>query len=145
MNLNEQRIQEILSAALKVGKWYEVRELIELVESTYTKFTSWDTEPVPSEPQRPRWHRLVTNAVRRSPGRDDYSDNSWVELRTRKMARNFQYGIKPKDLVEAQLVREARNDDGSGFVYAITNPSWPGWVKIGMTIDMDARLAAYQV
>ena len=40
MNLNEQRIQEILSAAMKVGKWYEVRELIELFESTYTKFTS---------------------------------------------------------------------------------------------------------
>ncbi len=116
MNLNEQRIQEILSAAMKVGKWYEVRELIELFESTYTKFTSWDTEPVPSEPQRPRWHRLVTNAVRRSPGRDDYSDNSWIGLRTRKMARNFQYGIKPNDLVEAQLFREARNDDGSGFV-----------------------------
>tara|TARA_Y100000588_G_scaffold385045_1_gene477575 strand:+ start:618 stop:965 length:348 start_codon:yes stop_codon:yes gene_type:complete len=87
MNLNEQRIQEILSAAMKVGKRYEVRELIELFESTYTKFTSWDTEPVPSEPQRPRWHRLVTNAVRRSPDNDDYSDNSWVGLRTRKMAR----------------------------------------------------------
>ena len=123
MNLNEQRIQEILSAAMEVGKWYEVRELIDLFESSYTEFTTWDTEPVPSEPLRPLWHRLVTNAVRRSPGRDDYSDNSWIELRTRKMARNFQYGIKPNDLVEAQLVRESRNDDGSGFVYVITNPS----------------------
>ena len=62
----------------------------------------------------------------------------------RKLTRNFEYAIKPKDAVEDQLVREARTDDGSGFLYAITNPAWPGWVKIGMTIDLDARLAVYE-
>ncbi len=145
MNLSEQRIKEILSTAMEPGTWYEVKELIDLLERTHTGFTTWDTDPLPSEPQRPRWHRLVTNAVRLSPGRDDHNDNSWVELRTRKLTRNFQYAIRPKDTIEDQLVREAKNDDGSGFVYAITNPAWPGWMKFGTTIDLDARLAAYQI
>ena len=145
MNLSEQRIKESLSTVMEPGTWYEVKELIDLLEKTHTEFTTWDTEPLPSEPQRPCWHRLVTNAVRLRPGRDDHNDNSWVELRTRKSTRDFQYAIRLKDSVEDQLVREAQSDDGSGFVYAITNPSWPGWAQIGMTIDLDARLTAYQV
>ena len=36
MNLNEQRIQEILIAAMERGKWYEVRELIDFFKSSYT-------------------------------------------------------------------------------------------------------------
>jgi len=31
-----------------------------------------------------------------------------------------------------------------GYVYAITNPAWPGWVKIGMAIDADDRCNGYQ-
>lgn len=31
-----------------------------------------------------------------------------------------------------------------GFVYIITNPAWPNWVKIGMAIDAEDRLNGYQ-
>jgi len=31
-----------------------------------------------------------------------------------------------------------------GYVYAITNPAWEGWVKIGMAIDADDRCKSYQ-
>ena len=144
MRLNQEIIKDILSEAMEPGRWYEVRDLIGLLEMSHSGFTTWDIEQLPSEPGRPRWHRLVTNSVRLSPGRDDYDDDSWTELRTRRPKRNFQYSIAPRDLVEEQLVREARFDDGSGYVYAITNPAWSDWVKIGMTIDIDGRLASYQ-
>ena len=31
-----------------------------------------------------------------------------------------------------------------GYVYVITNPAWPDWVKIGMAIDTDDRCNSYQ-
>tara|TARA_R100001594_G_scaffold140759_1_gene186135 strand:- start:2205 stop:2684 length:480 start_codon:yes stop_codon:yes gene_type:complete len=31
-----------------------------------------------------------------------------------------------------------------GYVYAISNPAWPEWVKIGMAVDAEDRLNAYQ-
>ena len=32
----------------------------------------------------------------------------------------------------------------SGYVYAITNPAWDGWVKIGMAVDIDRRIKQMQ-
>ena len=31
-----------------------------------------------------------------------------------------------------------------GYVYAICNPAWPDWIKIGMAIDAQDRLNGYQ-
>lgn len=31
-----------------------------------------------------------------------------------------------------------------GYVYAIVNPAWPDWIKIGMAIDAEDRLNGYQ-
>ena len=31
-----------------------------------------------------------------------------------------------------------------GYVYIITNPAWPGWIKIGKAIDATDRLRSYQ-
>ena len=31
-----------------------------------------------------------------------------------------------------------------GYVYAIVNPAWPDWIKIGMAIDAEDRLKGYQ-
>tara|TARA_R100000234_G_scaffold110526_1_gene82969 strand:- start:131 stop:649 length:519 start_codon:yes stop_codon:yes gene_type:complete len=31
-----------------------------------------------------------------------------------------------------------------GSIYAITNPAWKGWVKIGMTVDAKDRCITYQ-
>lgn len=32
----------------------------------------------------------------------------------------------------------------SGYVYAIRNPAWPDWVKIGKAVDAEDRLSSYQ-
>jgi len=144
MDLNQKVIQRVLAKEMEPGRWYQVKELILLFEQVYDDFTNDDLEPLVSEPNRPRWHRLVTNSVRLSPGRSDYSSNSWVELRVRKPNRNFEYSIPTLDLVETSIVREARNDDGSGFIYAIVNTAWENWVKIGKTIDLNQRLSSYQ-
>lgn len=31
-----------------------------------------------------------------------------------------------------------------GYLYIITNPAFPGWVKVGTTWDLDDRLHVYQ-
>jgi hypothetical protein len=43
----------------------------------------------------------------------------------------FSRGCKPKDCKEGQ-------------VYIIANPTWPDYLKIGMTVDTEDRLASYQ-
>ena len=32
----------------------------------------------------------------------------------------------------------------AGFVYVLTNPAWPGWLKVGMAVDADDRCSSYQ-
>jgi hypothetical protein len=39
---------------------------------------------------------------------------------------------------------EKRQGTKNGYVYAIINPAWPDWVKIGMAIDAEDRLNGYQ-
>ena len=36
------------------------------------------------------------------------------------------------------------NRQKSGYVYAISNPAWPGWIKVGMAVDANDRLNSYQ-
>ena len=36
------------------------------------------------------------------------------------------------------------NKEKTGYVYAITNPAWEGWIKIGMAVDAEDRLKGYQ-
>lgn len=35
-------------------------------------------------------------------------------------------------------------DITEGFIYCLSNPAWPEWVKIGETIDYEGRLKTYQ-
>ena len=39
---------------------------------------------------------------------------------------------------------EKKKGTKDGYVYAIINPAWPNWVKIGMAIDAEDRLNGYQ-
>ena len=48
--------------------------------------------------------------------------------------KSFEEAWSHKDLDNAN----------EGYVYAITNPAWEGWVKIGMAVDAQDRLRAYQ-
>lgn len=144
MVINQNIVKKYLSNKMELGRWYQVKELIILFEQIYDNFQEEDLQPLDSEPNRPRWHRLVTNSVRLSPGRNDYPSNSWAELKVRKISRNFEYSIPNIDLVESSIVRDSRDDDGSGHIYAIVNNAWDHWVKIGKTIDINQRLQSYQ-
>jgi len=48
--------------------------------------------------------------------------------------KTFEEAWSHKDLDKAK----------EGYVYAVTNPAWPGWVKIGMAVDAEDRLKGYQ-
>ena len=49
---------------------------------------------------------------------------------------------KPQDI--KAISTALWNKEKAGYVYAITNPAWEGWVKIGMAVDADDRCKSYQ-
>ncbi len=144
MKLNQKIIQDILNREMVAGKRYKVKELISLFEKSKYEFSDWDLAPLDSEDYRPRWHRLVTNSVRLCPGRLDYNDDSWTELRVIKKQRNYLYYKLSEDREEEFLVNNVNNDDDSGSIYSITNEAWGDWIKIGKSINFRDRLLSYQ-
>jgi len=38
---------------------------------------------------------------------------------------------------------EQRRNKGGGYLYVITNPAWPSYVKIGRTVNITSRLRSY--
>lgn len=53
---------------------------------------------------------------------------------------NKKYALKLAGL----NLKKAINSDISGFVYCVSNPSFVGYVKIGISKDIKKRLASYQ-
>lgn len=49
---------------------------------------------------------------------------------------------KPKDI--AKVADLLYNKEKSGDVYVITNPSFKGWIKVGMAVDAKDRCNSYQ-
>lgn len=49
-------------------------------------------------------------------------------------------------MLKLKYMRNSNRSKGikEGFVYMISNPSFPGWVKIGSTVDVYERLNTYQ-
>jgi hypothetical protein len=47
-------------------------------------------------------------------------------------------------LIEAKHLHFNSSNFPSGYLYIISNPSFPGWHKIGTSFDLDKRLATYQ-
>lgn len=63
--------------------------------------------------------------------------------------KKFSYGYARKlaglNLLQLKMSRGAKSKEcKEGMVYLIANPAWPTYLKIGMTVDIDSRLAAYQ-
>ena len=40
--------------------------------------------------------------------------------------------------------QEVYNQVKEGYVYVMTNPAWPEWIKVGMAVDSEDRLKSYQ-
>jgi len=67
----------------------------------------------------------------------------------KKLSRKIA-GLNLMSLLEERTNRVKVNDPEpnelckSGFVYVISNPSFPGMFKVGMTTNIEARLRTYQ-
>lgn len=72
---------------------------------------------------------------------DDFSQLTGMESRqsvNRHSLQNLPLGLSPNGETFHQ-----RSNSPDGWLYVITNPSWPDWVKIGVTRDLSARLSTY--
>lgn len=58
----------------------------------------------------------------------------------------YQLDSIKRDLVKIAHKTNNYSSSGikAGYVYAITNPAWPGYYKIGSAIDVNDRLNSYQ-
>ena len=67
---------------------------------------------------------------------------------TKRRCRGFtlQYDFVRRDLLKILHKRAGGSADNirAGYVYLITNPAWPDFVKIGSSIDVMDRLNSYQ-
>jgi hypothetical protein len=52
--------------------------------------------------------------------------------------------IKNKVLLDETKVKGKQTSVAEGFIYAIENPAWKGWIKIGCAVDLNERLRSYQ-
>ena len=82
---------------------------------------------------------IYKNQVRNNPKRM-YVNGKYVP-RTHPL---YKPGIYKSfnDAAFSSFERYKKSKDG--YVYAITNPAWEGWVKIGMAVDADDRCKSYQ-
>jgi hypothetical protein len=72
--------------------------------------------------------------------RDMYVDNRYISKKHPlfKPGKYKSFG----DAAFSALQKDIQIKEG--YVYVITNPAWPEWVKIGMAIDAEDRLNGYQ-
>lgn len=67
-------------------------------------------------------------------------------LKHRRRGFSLQYDFVRRDLLKILHKRNGYSAAGisAGYVYAIGNPAWKDFVKIGSAIDIDDRLNSYQ-
>ena len=62
--------------------------------------------------------------------------------------RNIRYICTPcdnhKSFMRRQKQKAIYNPDNKGCVYALSNPAYKGWIKIGRTNDIKQRISSYQ-
>ena len=90
----------------------------------------------------------------------ELTDDNWYPSRKRKNERNCitchdtkrlerkirQIGISPGRMAKLLHFKHLTDYDKikEGFVYIITNPAWPKWVKVGMAVEAHDRCKGYQ-
>lgn len=54
------------------------------------------------------------------------------------------FGSVKKPQAISKIAKMLYNKEESGDIYIISNPSWKGWIKVGMAIDAEDRCKQYQ-
>ena len=75
-----------------------------------------------------------------------YKIKNKESIKTRNRAYRLQYDFVRRDLLKILFKKNNYSAVGirAGFVYAIANPAWPDYVKVGSAIDVIDRLNSYQ-
>jgi hypothetical protein len=85
--------------------------------------------------------------VRKSVLMDDYSDllKKSSELKQEVISSEARLS-KINELRKQEIkVHGEQTCIDEGFVYLVANSAYPGWIKAGMTIDYEKRLATYNL
>lgn len=72
-----------------------------------------------------------------------YVDNKYISRKDPlyKILKPGRYKTEDGGILN-RIVKEDATQEG--YVYIITNPAWPGWVKIGMAEDVQDRVNQFQ-
>jgi hypothetical protein len=117
-----------LSNPKEIGRTERIAETVRLLSDAdiVPPYTTFDiTEEMLSE-----YIRIYGSLAPKSNGKFQYRyarKLAGLEL----LRLKFHRGAKPKDCKEGQI-------------YLIGNPAWPDHIKIGMSVDSEARLDSYQ-
>ncbi len=120
--------EEPLSNPKEVGRTERIAETVRILS---------DTEVVPSYSAFDITEEMLVEYIRVYGTLGPKGNGKFQYGYARKLAGlellrlKFSRGAKPKDCKEGQ-------------VYIIANPTWPEYLKIGMSVDSDARLDSYQ-
>jgi predicted DNA binding CopG/RHH family protein len=75
-----------------------------------------------------------------------YDVRNRESVKKRDRAFTLQFDFVRRDLLKILYKRNDKSAIGikAGYVYAIGNPAWKDWIKIGSAIDVNDRLNSYQ-
>lgn len=75
-----------------------------------------------------------------------YAIKDIESVKTRRRAFTLQFDFVRRDLLKILYKQNNYSATGikAGYVYALKNPAWPDYVKIGSAIDVNDRVASYQ-
>lgn len=66
-----------------------------------------------------------------------------VRLEAERVASQEAFQKSLRDEQPKLRTIQSRSSDKRGFVYVVTSPTFPGWVKIGQTMDLTQRLVGF--
>jgi len=121
-----QQIQETMKKCSSCGQTKVTTEFY------HSKVTNDGFSPICKECQLKIAHR-------------DNKNRMWVNNKYVKKSHPLYKPGRYKNFEQAAFSSLSKYDSSvEGQVYAITNPNFPDWVKIGMAIDAEDRLNSYQ-
>ena len=83
---------------------------------------------------------IITNVV----NSDEIDKLKNQTVTNQKLNRLFFDQMVARDLVKIHHETSGATGLKCGYVYLITNPAWPEWIKVGGAVDINDRLRSYQ-